>query len=180
MNVAPAPRYDLRLAPMRSRDIKHVLAIEQAVYPRPWSHRLFADELAQRKSRIYRTAWIERDLVGFAGLMLIEEDAHVNNIAVDPAWQGRGIATVLLLDLARSAIERGSRHLTLEVRVGNEPALALYRRFGMAPVGLRPNYYAETGEDALVMWARSIDSDTYQARLASIEAELPPDLRVSR
>ncbi len=180
MNVASAPPYDLRLTPMRSRDIRRVLAIEEAVYTRPWSHRLFADELAQRKTRIYRTAWIERDLVGFAGLMLIEDDAHVNNIAVDPTWQGRGIATVLLLELTRSAVDRGSRHLTLEVRVGNEPALALYRRFGMAPVGLRPNYYAETGEDALVMWARSIDSDTYQARLAAIQAELPRDLKVSR
>ena len=180
MNVASAPPYDLRLTPMRSRDIRRVLAIEEAVYTRPWSHRLFADELAQRKTRIYRTAWIERDLVGFAGLMLIEDDAHVNNIAVDPTWQGRGIATVLLLELTRSAVDRGSRHLTLEVRVGNEPALALYRRFGMAPVGLRPNYYAETGEDALVMWARSIDSDTYRARLAAIQAELPRDLKVSR
>ena len=175
---ATAP-VDLRLAPMRTRDLRGVLAIEESVYTRPWSHRLFADELSQRKSRIYRTAWVDRDIVGFAGLMLIEEDAHVNNIAVDPAWHGRGIATVLLLDLTRSAIGRGSRHLTLEVRVGNEPALALYRRFGMAPVGLRPNYYAETGEDALVMWARSIDSDTYQARLASIEAELPPELSVT-
>jgi ribosomal-protein-alanine N-acetyltransferase len=179
VNATSPAQIDLRLAAMRTRDLRGVLAIEEAVYPRPWSHRLFADELSQRKSRIYRTAWVDRDIVGFAGLMLIEEDAHVNNIAVDPAWQGRGIATVLMLDLARSAVDRGSRHLTLEVRVGNEPALALYRRFGMAPVGLRPNYYAETGEDALVMWARSIDSDTYQARLASIEAELPRELRVT-
>jgi ribosomal-protein-alanine N-acetyltransferase len=179
VNATSSARVDLRLAPMRTRDLRGVLAIEEAVYTRPWSHRLFADELSQRKSRIYRTAWVDRDIVGFAGLMLIEEDAHVNNIAVDPAWHGRGIATVLMLDLTRSAIDRGSRHLTLEVRVGNEPALALYRRFGMAPVGLRPNYYAETGEDALVMWARSIDSDTYQARLASIAAELPPELSVT-
>jgi ribosomal-protein-alanine N-acetyltransferase len=179
VNATSPAQVDLRLAAMRTRDLRGVLAIEEAVYPRPWSHRLFADELSQRKSRIYRTAWVNRDIVGFAGLMLIEEDAHVNNIAVDPSWQGRGIATVLMLDLARSAIDRGSRHLTLEVRVGNEPALALYRRFGMEPVGVRPNYYPVTGDDALIMWARDIDSEGFTRRLATIEAALPPELEVT-
>jgi ribosomal-protein-alanine N-acetyltransferase len=62
--------------------------------------------------------------------------------------------------------------------VGNKAALALYRRFGMAPVGVRPNYYPATGEDALIMWARDIDSDTYARRLEAVEASLPADLAV--
>ena len=90
--------------------------------------------------------------------MFVDDESHVNNIAVDPAWQGRGLGVAILVDLVRVALARGARHLTLEVRVGNEPALALYRRFGLAPVGVRRNYYPETGEDALVMWARDIDS----------------------
>ena len=65
---------------------------------------------------------------------------------------------MLLADLVHTALDRGARHLTLEVRVGNDPALALYRRFGLAPVGVRRNYYPVTGDDALVMWARDIDS----------------------
>jgi ribosomal-protein-alanine N-acetyltransferase len=69
--------------------------------------------------------------------------------------------------------------MTLEVRVGNETAIALYRRFGMAPVGVRPNYYPETGEDALIMWVRDIDSEAYAERLAKIEAALPDDLAVT-
>jgi ribosomal-protein-alanine N-acetyltransferase len=81
--------------------------------------------------------------------------------------------------MTRVALELGSRHLTLEVRVGNEPAIALYRRFGMAPVGVRRNYYPETGEDALVMWVRDIDSPTYDQRLAAIEASLPDDLALT-
>ena len=104
---------------------------------------------------------------------VVDDEAHVNNIAVDPAWQGRGLGAVLLFDLVRTALDRGARHLTLEVRVGNEPALALYRRFGMAPVGVRPNYYPETGEDALIMWARDIDSEDYAERLAAIAAAVP-------
>ena len=123
---------------------------------------------AQRKSRAYRAAWVGRDIVGFAGQMFIDDESHVNNIAVDPAWQGRGLGAVLMLDLVRTALGRGARHLTLEVRVGNDPALALYRRFGMAPVGVRPNYYPDR-EDALIMWARDIDSRDYAAP-ASVES----------
>lgn len=167
------------IAPLRAKDLRGVLRIEEAVYPQPWSHRLFAEELAQRKSRAYRAAWVGRAIVGFAGQMLIDDEAHVNNIAVDPAWQGRGLGAVLLLDLVRTALDRGGRHLTLEVRVGNEPALALYRRFGMEPVGVRPNYYPDTGDDALIMWARDIDSEAFARRLASIAAAVPPELEVT-
>jgi ribosomal-protein-alanine N-acetyltransferase len=103
----------------------------------------------------------------------------VNNIAVDPRWQRRGLGTLILLDMTRVALELGSRHLTLEVRVGNQPAIGLYRRFGMAPVGVRPNYYPETGEDALIMWVRDIDSETYGRRLDAIEASLPEDLALT-
>jgi [ribosomal protein S18]-alanine N-acetyltransferase len=158
------------IAPMRTRDLRGVLAIERAVFLQPWSHRLFVEELAQRKTRAYRAAWSGSQIVGFAGQMFVDDEAHVNNIAVAPAWQGRGLGGVLLGDLVKTALDHGARHLTLEVRVGNEPALALYRRFGLAPVGVRRNYYPETGDDALVMWARDIDSEEYGARLADIEA----------
>lgn len=165
------------VAPMRAKDLRAVLAIEEAVFPEPWSHRLFTEELAQRRSRSYRAAWIERRIVGFAGAMFVDDEAHVNNIAVDPGWHGRGLGTVLLADLVRAALARGARHLTLEVRVGNRPALALYGRFGLAPVGVRPRYYPQ-GEDALIMWARDIDSETYAARLEAIEESLRPGLEV--
>lgn len=160
------------VAPMRNRDLRGVLRIEEAVFPQPWSHRLFVEELAQRKTRSYRAAWVGRAIVGFAGQMFVDDESHVNNIAVDPAWQGRRIGVALLVDLVRTGLARGSRHLTLEVRVGNDVALALYRRFGLAPVGVRRNYYPETGEDALVMWARDIDDPDYEARLAAIEESL--------
>jgi ribosomal-protein-alanine N-acetyltransferase len=163
---------------MRSKDLKGVLRIEEAVFPQPWSHRLFVEELAQRTSRAYRAAWVGHRIVGFAGQMLIDDESHVNNIAVDPGWQGRHLGAAVLADLVRTGMARGSRHLTLEVRVGNAPALALYKKFGLAPVGVRPNYYPETGEDALVMWARDIDTDEYAQRLTDIEAAIATDLQV--
>jgi ribosomal-protein-alanine N-acetyltransferase len=79
----------------------------------------------------------------------------------------------MLLNLAREALRRNARHLTLEVRVGNESAQAMYRTFGFHPAGIRKNYYVETNEDALVMWADDIDTDAYAERLARIEAGIP-------
>ena len=76
--------------------------------------------------------------------------------------------------LVREARRRGTTALTLEVRAGNEPAKALYRRFGFAPAGIRKDYYAEVGEDALIMWAHDVDADEYGALLDLIEAGLPP------
>jgi [ribosomal protein S18]-alanine N-acetyltransferase len=176
---APEAPVEVVIAPMRTKDLKGVLRIEEAVFPQPWSHRLFVEELSQRTSRAYRAAWVGRTIVGFAGQMFIDDESHVNNIAVDPSWQGRGLGAVILADLIRTALARGARHLTLEVRVGNDPAIALYRRFGMAPVGVRKDYYPETGDDALVMWVRDIDSDEYAGRLAAIEGARAPALVVT-
>lgn len=176
---APEGRLEVVVAPLRRRDLPSVLRIEAEVFDEAWSRRLFEDELAQRTSRAYRAAWIGAELVGYAGQMSVDDEAHVNNIAVAPAWAGRRLGTVLMADLVRTALSRGSAHLTLEVAVGNEPALALYRRFGMAPVGVRPNYYAEGG-DALIMWVRDIDTGAYAERLAAIEASLAPAVDVER
>ena len=167
------------VAPLRSRDLRAVLRIEDEVFDEPWSKRLFEEELAQRTSRAYRAAWVGDELVGYAGQMSVDDEAHVNNIAVSPHWVGRRLGTVLMADLVRTALARGSAHLTLEVAVGNEPAQALYRRFGMAPVGVRPNYYA-AGGDALIMWVRNITTEDYSVRLAGIEGSLVPVFDVER
>jgi ribosomal-protein-alanine N-acetyltransferase len=202
-------RLQVVVAPLRSRDLKAVLRIEDEVFDEPWSKRLFEEELAQRASRAYRGAWVGDVLVGYAGQMSVDDEAHVNNIAVAPTWVGRRLGTVLMADLVRTALARGSAHLTLEVAVGNDTAQTLYRRFGMAPgvgsgharprghpvqrpgrqrhvlrfgmapVGVRPNYYARGG-DALIMWVRDIDTGAYAERLAGIEASLAPVVDVER
>ncbi len=169
----------LVLAPMRMGDLRAVLRIEEECFPDPWSKRLFEEELKQRTSRSYRAAWVGHDLVGFAGQMFIDDESHVNNVAVDPARQGERIGGALLVDLVRNALDRGQRHLTLEVRVGNEPAIALYRRLGLAPVGVRPNYYPNGG-DALIMWAHDLDDPAYEERLAGLEAELAAHWTIDR
>jgi ribosomal-protein-alanine N-acetyltransferase len=110
---------------------------------------------------------LETEVVAYGGLMFAVDEAHITNIAVDPEFQRRGFARRVLLELANVAIDRGFTALTLEVRVSNTAAQAMYRRFGFAPAGIRQRYYENT-EDALVMWAHDIDSPEYKARLDAI------------
>ena len=163
----------VRIGPMRRRHLAAVLRIERQVYPRPWTIGLYLGELALPASRTYLVARLGARVVGYGGLMVTLDEGHVTTLAVDPALHGHQIGTRLLLQLVGRAVARGTRSLTLEVRVSNEPAKNLYRKFGFAPAGVRKNYYPEVNEDALVMWAHDTDSDEYARRLAGIEAELP-------
>jgi len=163
---------EVHLVPMRRRHLRSVLRIEAQVYPRPWSLALFMSELSLRATRSYTVARVDGVVVGYAGLMLTGEDAHVTTIAVDPAWHRHKIGTRLMLFMARESVRRGSRNLTLEVRVSNQPAQSLYHQFGFQPAGIRKNYYQETNEDALVMWAEAIDTPEYQARLEELASRV--------
>jgi len=163
----------VHLVPMRRRHLRSVLRIEAQVYPRPWSLALFMSELGLRTTRTYIVARVDGVVVGYAGLMLVGEDAHVTTIAVDPAWHRHKIGTRLLMQLAREGLRRGARNLTLEVRVSNDAAQGMYHQFGFRPAGVRKNYYVETNEDALVMWAEDIDTPDYRDRLQRIEARVP-------
>ena len=163
---------EVRITAMRRRHLRSVLRIENEVYPRPWSLGLFMSELAVRNGRIYLVARVGATVVGYAGLLFSIDDGHVTTIAVDPAWHRRKIATRLMLVLVGEAIRRGATGLTLEVRVGNNGAQALYRQFGFHPAGIRRNYYVETNEDALVMWADDVDGPEYAQRLARIQASI--------
>lgn len=161
------------IGPMRRRHLRGVLRIEQQVYPRPWSMGLFMSELGYRGSRVYVVARVGPSVVGYGGLMLVVDDGHITTLAVEPRWHRHRIGTRLLLTLARAAIERGAKNLTLEVRMSNEPAQRLYRAFGFAPAGIRKGYYVESNEDALIMWANDVDTPEYGDRLDRLAAALP-------
>jgi [ribosomal protein S18]-alanine N-acetyltransferase len=162
----------VHLVAMRRRHLRSVLNIESQVYPRPWTMSLFLSELGLRATRAYFVAKVGRDVVGYAGLMVSVDEGHVTTIAVDPVWHRHQIGSRLLLAVYREAIARELNALTLEVRVSNEPAQAMYRRFGFSSVGIRKGYYAETNEDALVMWARDIGSAENARLLDEIEGSI--------
>ncbi len=161
---------DIVLTPMRRRHLRGVLRIEHQVYPRPWSLGLYMSELALSSTRVYVVARAGPNVVGYAGLMLVADDAHVTTIAVDPAWHRRHVGTRLLLCLVGQAVARGARQLTLEVRVSNTAAQGMYRRFGFAPAGVRKRYYVDNDEDALVMWAHDVHLGDHAERMARIAA----------
>jgi ribosomal-protein-alanine N-acetyltransferase len=162
----------VHLVPLRRRHLRSVLKIESQVYPRPWTLTLFMSELNLRTSRYYIAGKVGSNLVGYAGLMYSGDEAHITNIAVDPAWQRHKIGSRLMLNLTRAAVGFGAQHLTLEVRVSNAGAQAMYGRFGFHTEGVRRNYYTESNEDALIMWVHDIDSSDYSERLERIESSI--------
>ena len=161
------------ITPMRRRHLRQVLRIDHQVYPRPWSLGLYLGELATTDGRSYVIARYGTEVVGYAGLMVLAGDAHVTTVAVAPAHQRRGLATRLMLVMARDAVALASERITLEVRASNQGAQRLYSRFGFAPAGVRKAYYVDNREDAVIMWAIDVTSDDYAQRLARIEAGLP-------
>ena len=163
---------EIELTKMRRRHLRKVLAIEARVYPRPWSPSLFLSELAQRSSRSYLVARHQGEVVGYAGMMFLGREAHVTNIAVDPDHHGRKIGTRLLLTIITEAIARGAQVVSLEVRVSNHEAQAMYVKFGFSVVGTRKGYYIETNEDAFIMEAPDVNSTGYRLLLQSIRDEV--------
>ena len=170
---------ELEITRMRRRHLKGVMAIEREVYPRPWSPNLFLSEMNELRNRTYLVARISKDVVGYGGIMCYGDEAHVTTIAVEPEQHRRKIGTRLMYELVQEAMRMGARAVSLEVRVSNWGAQRLYSRFGFRPVGIRKNYYQETGEDAVVMWVDSIRSPDYRDQLDRIMGQAPEGIRPS-
>ena len=102
-------------------------------------------------------------LIGFAGMGLEFDEAHITTIGIDPGHRGRGLGELLLLCMVDVAIARGARWLTLEVRVSNVAAQALYRKYGFSVRGSRKRYYSDNNEDALIMWSPALDDHEFRA-----------------
>ncbi len=146
---------------MTRDDLGAVVALESAEQPKPWSERAFAQEL-ETDNRIYLVAETDR-IIGFGGLMVIGDEAHITTLLVTESHRGGGIGRRLVRSLIESAVRFGARHLTLEVRTSNETARHLYAGIGLAPVGIRPKYYGD--DDALIMWAHDIDQPGFLENL---------------
>ena len=155
----------LVIRPFSPEDIGPAAVLEAAAQPNPWSEQIFSDELSA-EGRVYLAA-DDGGLVGFGGVMVVGEEAHITNLLVASSARRRGVGTKLMVGLVEAALPLGVRHLRLEVRSSNRSARGLYARFGLAPVGVDKSYYGE--DDALVMWAHDIDSPEYSRRLAGLE-----------
>ena len=111
-------------------------------------------------------------VVGYGGLWMMVDEAHVTSIAVRPDFRGRGVGELLMLALFEIGVRLGARWLTLEVRVGNTVARRLYEKLGFREAGIRPRYYTDNNEDAVIMWSEELRSAAFRERFARLRAEL--------
>src|SRR5205809_2161621 len=108
---------EVEISRMRRRHLKGVMAIERLVYPRPWRPNLFLSEMSELRNRMYLVARINREVVGYGGIMCYGDEAHVTTIAVEPDHHRRKIGTRLMYELVQEAVRMGARAVSLEVRV---------------------------------------------------------------
>jgi ribosomal-protein-alanine N-acetyltransferase len=141
----------IKLRPLQLRDLSAIEEIERSSYPTPWSRSMFAGELA-KPSSICLGAFEETRLVGYLIVSRYVDAWHVMNVAVIPEERRHGIASALLRELFELTEGDDRRGYTLEVRVSNAGAIALYERLGFEPRGVRRGYYTDNREDALIMW----------------------------
>ena len=158
MAVRLRPRHELRK--MRLEDLDEVMEIERLAFKHPWSAELFRRELEHDWSTILLCVEpltsaaggkASERIVGFLIYWLVHDEVHVLNVAVAPEQRRKGIARDLMAETERRAVASSASLLTLEVRRSNIAALELYKSFDYRPVGVRPNYYVDEGEDAIVM-----------------------------
>ena len=136
---------------MTSSHIDAVCEIENDSFPIPWSKKSFYDELAN-KNAYYFTAQVDGKTAGYCGLWHIVNEGHITNIAVARDYRRNGIGRALVRKMLEFARKKEMIGLTLEVNINNLSAQRLYLSFGFKPEGIRKNYYADTKEDAVIMW----------------------------
>ncbi len=170
-------RVGFRIRPMTLDDLPAVRPLEAAAFPSGWPATAFDHELRHNGAARYlllelasgADGWVAG---GFAGLWLQFDAAHIVTVAVDPPLRRQGYGRLLVHALVSLAAANGMENATLEVRRSNEAARALYRLYGFHEVGERKRYYADNGEDAVIMTTEAIASSVYLSRLARLEADL--------
>jgi ribosomal-protein-alanine N-acetyltransferase len=162
----------VRIEPMRLDDVPAVQAIEQASFTTPWPPHAYRNELESNRLATYLVARIDDAVVGYAGVWLMVDEAHITTFAVDPRWRRQRIGERLLVAVLDVARQRRAREATLEVRLSNLPARRLYEKYGFKPVGLRPHYYSDDREDALVMTTDPLSERSMTERVARLREAL--------
>lgn len=133
-------------------DIDAVLKVDEASFPTPWSREIYQREMRENKFAHYFVIEESRQIIGYVGLWIVEDDAQITNIALLPMYRGYKIGEKLFGFAVQFAMQQGATRLSLEVRESNFVAQHLYRKFGLVPGGIRKGYYPDNNEDALVMW----------------------------
>lgn len=141
---------DFILRKMTPQDIDEVMRIEQKSFTLPWSRESYLGEL-KNNFATYLVCDYEGEVVGYGGIWVVFEEAHITNVAVDPDFRQFGMGTALMQELEQVARDKKASRILLEVRPSNQVALAMYSNLYYFPSGLRRGYYTDDGEDAIIM-----------------------------
>lgn len=149
-------------------DLPAVHVIEQESFSTPWPPHAYRQELETNRLAHYIVARWDEKIVGFAGIWLLVDEAHVTTFAVSGAWRRQGVGERLLLAVLDLSRARGAHEATLEVRPSNVPARRLYEKYGFKLVGVRLRYYSDNNEDALIMTTEDLDGPSMLGRIARL------------
>ncbi|MEL7566080.1 MAG: ribosomal protein S18-alanine N-acetyltransferase [Dehalobacterium sp.] len=147
----------VRFLPLEAEYLDQILEIEQVSFPTPWSKQAFLSELQQNSLAYYCVGMLNEKIIGYGGMWIIIDEAHITNVAVHPDYRGKKVGEALMLHLIAQALIKGALRMTLEVRPSNIAAQSLYQRMGFEAVGRRRGYYTDTKEDAIIMWKTLIE-----------------------
>lgn len=143
---------DIFVRKMVEEDIDSVLAIEKEAFTTPWSKQAFTAEIRENLLAYYLVAEVEEKVVGYGGIWLILNEGHITNIAVKEEYKGIKVGANILEGLICYCMQNGIDNMTLEVRESNVIAQKLYKKYDFISYGLRPKYYSDDNEDAIIMW----------------------------
>lgn len=142
---------DIQIRKLCNSDIGSVAELEKNCFSLPWSYESLLKEVDNENS-IFAVALVDNQVLGYGGMLIVADEGDITNIAVCASHRGRGIGRAIIEFLLEEGIKKGLTAFTLEVRVSNEPAIALYRNLGFISAGVRPGFYDKPKEDALIMW----------------------------
>ena len=188
------------LAPMAIAGIDAVRAVEKKCFPTPWPRESFRYELERNHMARYfvlrrkhpegstppvepqpgilrrllggTRTFGQDSIVGFAGIWMMVDEAHITTLAIDPEFRGQGLGELLLVATTELSRVEGAKMMTLEVRQSNAVAQRLYEKYGFSRHGIRRHYYSDDGEDAVVMWSEEINSPPFQKSFRELRAKL--------
>ena len=147
---------------MKEEHIQGVLLVEESTFSIPWTKGDFQREIRENAMAIYYVAMEEEQVVGYAGMWHVVTEGHITNVAVSYEYRQQGIGNLLVEQLIADAVEKEMIGITLEVRMNNAAAQKLYHKYGFKPEGIRKNYYADTHEDAVIMWKYFSNYENYK------------------
>ncbi|QXM05208.1 ribosomal protein S18-alanine N-acetyltransferase [Crassaminicella indica] len=142
----------VKVRSMTLEDVDDVFEIEKSSFPIPWSVEAFTAEIEHNEKARYVVLEKEEKVIGYGGFWKILDEGHITNIAVHPSVRGKGYGNLIVEGLLKIAKREEIKEMTLEVRVSNKVAQRLYEKYGFKACGIRPKYYQDNGEDAVIMW----------------------------